>query len=110
MHISHFSKASKATARFVQFYLQRETRLGATTLIHPVPARAAHMLNFQFGGPVEVRLYGTEITRPAETAAIIGPRRRWLNLGDSIAGGKTGRDDADRPNGQAARCRPSPVL
>src|ERR1017187_4527995 len=72
MHISHFSKASKATARFVQFYLQRETRLGATTLIHPVPARAAHMLNFQFGGPVEVRLYGTEITRPAETAAIIG--------------------------------------
>ncbi len=74
MHISHFSKASKAAARFVQFYMQRETRLGAATLIHPVPARAAHMISFQFGGPVEVRLYGADVTRRAETAALIGPQ------------------------------------
>ncbi len=74
MHISHFSKASRAAERFVQFYMQREAELGATTLIHPVPARAAPMLSFQFGGPVEVRLFGAGVTRAAETAALIGPQ------------------------------------
>lgn len=74
MHVSRYAKASSATAQFVQLYLQRETQLGATELIHPVPARAAHMLSFQFGDPVYVRFYGTEITRTAETAALIGPQ------------------------------------
>jgi len=72
VHISHFSKASNAAAQFVQFYLQREAQLGGTTLIHPVPARAAHMLSFQFGGPVEFRLYGADVARTAEAAALIG--------------------------------------
>lgn len=74
MHISRSSKASNVAAQFVQIYLQREAHLGAATLIHPVPARAAHMLTFQFGGPVGVRLCGTDITRTAEPAAFIGPQ------------------------------------
>jgi len=72
MHISHFSKASNAAAQFVQFYVQREAHLGATTLIHPVPARAAHVLSFQFGGPVEAHLYGEDRVRTCESAALIG--------------------------------------
>jgi len=32
------------------------------------------MLSFQFGGPVGVRFYGTDVTRTAETAALIGPQ------------------------------------
>jgi hypothetical protein len=32
------------------------------------------MLTFQFGGPVGVRFYGTDVTRTAETAALIGPQ------------------------------------
>jgi AraC-like DNA-binding protein len=74
MHLSRSGKASNAAAQFVQLYLQREAQLGPTALIHPVPARAAHMLSFQFGGPVGVRLYGTDIPRTAETAALIGPQ------------------------------------
>lgn len=75
MHISRSGIPSSAAAQFVQVYLQREAQLDATALIHPVPARAAHMLTFQFGGPVGVRLYGTtDITRTAEAAALIGPQ------------------------------------
>lgn len=72
MHLSHFSKASKAAGRFVRFYVQREAQLGAITLIQPVPARAAQMLDFEFGDPIEIRPIGSEITRMAETAALIG--------------------------------------
>jgi AraC-like DNA-binding protein len=72
MHTSNVSKPSKAAARFIRFYIQREARLGAITLTNPVPARGTPMLSFQFGGPVEVRLYGTDVTRTAETAALIG--------------------------------------
>jgi hypothetical protein len=72
VHINRSSKASIAAARFVQLYLQRETQLGATTLVHPVPARAAQMMSFQFGGPVEFCLCGADSTRTCETAALIG--------------------------------------
>ena len=74
MHISRSGKPSNAAAQFVQLYLQREAQLGTTELIHPVPARAAYMLSFQFGGPVGVRFYGTNATRFAEPAALIGPQ------------------------------------
>ena len=72
MHSSRFSKSSMAASRYVRFYVQREAQLGAITLIHPVPARAAHMLDFEFGGPIEIRLSGADDTRTAETAALIG--------------------------------------
>ena len=74
MHLSRSGTPSNAASQFVQLYLQREAQLGATVLIHPVPARSAHMLSFQFGGPVGVRFYGTDVTRIAETAALIGPQ------------------------------------
>jgi len=32
------------------------------------------MLSFQFGGPVQVRLYGSDVARTAESAALIGPQ------------------------------------
>src|SRR5947209_8852382 len=72
MHLSHFCNASKAAGRFVRFYVQREAQLGATNLIHPVPARAAHMLDFEFGDPIEIRSTDSEVTRMAEAAALIG--------------------------------------
>ncbi|MBV9084730.1 MAG: AraC family transcriptional regulator [Acidobacteriaceae bacterium] len=74
MHLSRSGKPSNAAGQFVQQYLQREAQLGSTVLIHPVPARAAHMISFQFGGPVGVRFYGMDVTRTAESAAFIGPQ------------------------------------
>jgi AraC-like DNA-binding protein len=70
--LSRFSNASPAAGRFVRFYVQREVRLGTTTLIQPVPARAAQMLDFEFGDPIEIRPTGSEVTRMAETATLIG--------------------------------------
>jgi AraC-like DNA-binding protein len=74
MHHSRSSNASKVATQFVQQYLQRETQLGTTDVIHPVPARAAHVLTFQFGGPVGARFYGTDIMRTVEAAALVGPQ------------------------------------
>jgi AraC-like DNA-binding protein len=74
VHISLSGKPSNAAADFVHLYVQREVQLGATVLIHPVPARAAHVLTFQFGGPVGVLYYGTDLMRTAETAALVGPQ------------------------------------
>ncbi len=78
MHLSLFSKSSRAT-RYVRCYVQRTLQLGTSTFIQPVPARAAHVLDFEFGSPVEVRRLGAEITRTAETGALVGLLTQYRN-------------------------------
>jgi AraC-like DNA-binding protein len=63
----------------VRCYVQRTLRLGAATLVQPVPARASHVLDFEFGGPVEVRRLGTEVTRTAAPASLIGMLTHYRN-------------------------------
>jgi AraC-like DNA-binding protein len=72
MHLSRFSESSKATKRYVRLYVQREAQLGISTFMHPVPARSAHILDFEFGGPIEIHTSGTDLTRTAETPALVG--------------------------------------
>jgi AraC-like DNA-binding protein len=72
MHLSRFSESSKATKRYVRLYVQREAQLGISTFMHPVPARSAHLLDFEFGGPIEIHTSDTNLTRTAETAALVG--------------------------------------
>ncbi len=72
MHLSRFSESSKATKRYVRLYVQREAQLGISTFMHPVPARSAHLLDFEFGGPIEIHTSGTDLTRTAETVALVG--------------------------------------
>jgi AraC-like DNA-binding protein len=72
MHLSRFSESSKATKRYVRLYVQREAQLGLSTFVHPVPARSAHVLDFEFGGPIEIHTSGTDLTRTAETVALVG--------------------------------------
>jgi AraC-like DNA-binding protein len=72
MNVSQFSGSSTQTKRYVRCYVQRTLRLGASILIHPVPARAAHVLDFEFGGPIGICRLGTDITRTAEPAALVG--------------------------------------
>src|SRR5690348_7594129 len=72
MNVSQFSRPSLQTRRYVRCYLQRTLRLGTSTLIQPVPARAAHVLDFEFGGPIGIHRVGTDITRTAESAALVG--------------------------------------
>jgi AraC-like DNA-binding protein len=72
MNVSQFSHPSTETQPYVRCYVQRRLQLGASTFVQPVPARAAHVLDFEFGGPIEIRRLGTDITRTAEPAALVG--------------------------------------
>jgi AraC-like DNA-binding protein len=72
MNVGQFSNPSTETQQYVRCYLQRTLQLGAATLVQPAPARAAHVLDFEFGGPIEIRRLGTDITRTAEPPALVG--------------------------------------
>jgi AraC-like DNA-binding protein len=72
MHSIQFSKPCEATKRFIRSYAHREARLGPSLLIHPIPARSEHTLDFEFGGPIEIHTLGDGVIRTAETAALIG--------------------------------------
>ncbi len=72
MHSICFGRPSAATRRFVRFYAQRQSQLGSSVLIHPVPARSAQMLNFEFGDNILVRNVRDGSLQKAEGAALIG--------------------------------------
>jgi AraC-like DNA-binding protein len=72
MQLSHFSKPSAGTRRYVRYYVQREAQLGTSTVTLPVPARAAHLLDFEFGNPIESRAPDTAVLRRPDTAALVG--------------------------------------
>jgi|SRR5947209_15124342 len=72
MNVSQFSPSSTETQQYVRCYVQRTIQLGSSTFVQPVPARAAHLLNFEFGDSVKIRQLGTNITRTAVSAAFVG--------------------------------------
>src|SRR5215469_9857899 len=72
MHSIHFSRPSDATKRFVRFYALRQANLGSSVLIHPVPARSEHILNFQFADEYQVHNLDERVIRLAKPAAVIG--------------------------------------
>ena len=72
MHTIHFHKPSDATKRFIRFYAHRESNLGSSVLIHPVPARSEHVLDFQFGDKVQIHNLRDGVIRSAESLALIG--------------------------------------
>jgi AraC-like DNA-binding protein len=49
-----FLKPDDGLAGVVRFYTHREAHLGGGDLVHPVPARAAPMLEFVFSDPFEI--------------------------------------------------------
>jgi AraC-like DNA-binding protein len=72
MHSIHFREPSDATKRFIRFYAHRESKLGSTVLIHPVPARSEQVLDFEFGDPIQIHSFHDGVIRTAETSALIG--------------------------------------
>jgi AraC-like DNA-binding protein len=72
VHSIQFSKPSDATERFILFYGHRESSLGASVLIHPVPARSEHVLDFQFADEIQIHDLHDGIKRSAKSAALIG--------------------------------------
>jgi hypothetical protein len=48
-----FHRPAPGLEPFVRFYVQRVVRIRGAAVIHPVPARAAAMIEFDFGDPID---------------------------------------------------------
>jgi hypothetical protein len=72
MHLSYLSRPSEGARRFVRYYTQREAQLGTSTVTIAVPARATHLLDFEFGSPIKTRTSDTDVMRSPDTASLVG--------------------------------------
>ena len=72
MHSIQFSRPSDATKRFIRFYAHRASNLGSSVLVHPVPARSEHALDFEFADEIQIHDLREGVRRRAKSAALIG--------------------------------------
>ena len=59
---------------FVRFYVQREVEIRGAAVVHPVPARAAAMIEFDFCEPIHALDYSQGIHRKSPVAIVVGPQ------------------------------------
>ncbi len=73
LHI-RFHQPALELEQFVRFYIHRAVQIQGAPVVHPVPARACPMIEFDFGDRVEV-LYGAQLA-PIESprAVVVGPQ------------------------------------
>jgi AraC-like DNA-binding protein len=73
LHAIHFLKPSTGLQHQVRFYCQREVRLASTAaIVHPVPARAAPMIEFIFGDRFKVHSCASGIGTAAFGGVVVG--------------------------------------
>jgi AraC-like DNA-binding protein len=88
MHSSQFLRPAPDLKAFVRFYAQREIRIGGAAIPHPVPARAAPMIEFTFGDPILVRYFKQLGSKKSPATVVVGPqthRRLDLQLQGNVA-------------------------
>ncbi len=69
-----FHKPAPGLEPFVRFYVQREVRILGAPVLHPVPARAAPMIEFDFGDSVDVRYEGQPAVEKSPGMVVVGPQ------------------------------------
>ena len=69
---TQFGKPSTGAMRYVRYYVQRDVRLGESSIAIPVLARAWCLLDFELGDSIGVRSSRTGLNDRAETAALVG--------------------------------------
>ncbi len=74
MPLSQFSRPARCLEPFVRFYVQRDVRLGGATVVHPVPARPAPMIVFDFNDPTNVLHYAQSEVEKSPRAVVVGPQ------------------------------------
>ena len=74
MHRIRFHRPTPALKQFVRFYVQREVQIRGGAVVHPVPARAAPLMEFDFGDPVKVFDYKQLAQRKSPTVVVVGPQ------------------------------------
>lgn len=78
-----FSRPAPGLEQFVRFYVQREVQIRGAPVIHPVPARPATMIEFEFCNPTEVLDMEKQTLQRSPLVSVVGPqtyRRRELHL------------------------------
>ena len=87
MPVSQFARPSHCLEPFIRFYAQRDIRIVGTTVIHPVPARPAPMIVFDFQEPTSVLYYSQKAVVKSPLAVVVGPqtyRRLEMQLQGSL--------------------------
>src|ERR1035438_7388723 len=69
-----FNKPAPGLEQFVRFYVQRVVRIRGEAVIHPVPARAAPMVEFDFGDPIDCLDLSQRAHRKSTGVSIVGPQ------------------------------------
>ena len=72
MHAIRLSSPAAALQQYVRFYAHREARLGNTSIIHPVPARATPAIEFTFGNLYEIHCCDRAVVETAPRNVIVG--------------------------------------
>jgi hypothetical protein len=54
MDVIRLASPAPRLREYVRFYAHREVRIGGTTVVHPVPARACPLVELVFGEPFQV--------------------------------------------------------
>ena len=71
---TRFHNPAPGLERFVRFYVQREVQIHGAAVVHPVPARAAAMIEFDFGDPIHALDYAQGISRKSPMVIVVGPQ------------------------------------
>jgi AraC-like DNA-binding protein len=74
MPVSQFSRPSQCLERFIRFYVQRDVRILGGTVVHPVPARPAPMIVFDFNDRTNVLHYARNAVEKSALAVVVGPQ------------------------------------
>ncbi len=64
---------SPELAQYIYSYVQRVSEPHEPEIVEPVLARSGSMLEFQFGDPYDVPVYGLDLPNPSVPITIIGP-------------------------------------
>jgi AraC-like DNA-binding protein len=81
MHLSRFLGPAPGLKSLVRFYAQRAIRIRDGALLHPVPARAAPIIEFTFGDPINVRYLEQRGSKKSPLTVVVGPQtHRRLDL------------------------------
>ncbi len=71
---TRFHKPAPGLEHFVRFYVQREVEIRGAAVVHPVPARAAAMIEFDFGDPIHALDYEQGTYRKSSPVIVVGPQ------------------------------------
>ena len=74
MPLSQFSRPARCLEPFVRFYVQRDVQLGGATVVHPVPARPAPMIVFDFDDPTHILHYARNNVEKSPRTVVVGPQ------------------------------------